>query len=357
MTDSFAARLDDLAQPPMVVAELSANHNGDRSRFFDLIRAAADSGAHAVKFQTYTADTMTLDIDGPDFQVSADHELWGSRRLYQLYEEAHTPWEWQEDGFSLAHDLGMKALSSPFDQAAVDFLASAGTDAYKIASLELLDHPLMEAASRTGKPVIVSTGTGALSEIASAVEVIKASGASHLTVLLCTSSYPARPQDSHLVTIPVWAQALGVTMGLSDHTLGIGVSIAATALGARFIERHFTLARSDGGPDAAFSLEPAELSQLVRESEVAWLARGTVRQGPTASEDESTRLRRSLYLAEDIRAGDLVTSRVVRAIRPGGGLSPTEMHKVIGRRFVGDAVAGTPMSWDLLAPRAISDES
>jgi pseudaminic acid synthase len=351
MDSSLASRIADSSQPPIVVAELSGNHNGNRGRFLDLIRAAAQAGADAVKFQTYTADTMTLPIDSPDFRVSDDHPLWPGARLYDLYEQAHTPWEWHAEGFALARSLGIDAFSSPFDRTATDFLEDFDPPMYKIASLEVTDLPLIRYVASKSRPVVLSVGTADFAEIAEAVQAARDGGASEIVVLQCTSSYPADPADANLRTIPTLREALGVYVGLSDHTVGVGVSIAAVALGARLIEKHFTLNRTDGGVDSAFSLEPTELRVLVDGVRDAHLALGTSRIQPPAAEAESKRLRRSLYVAADVRAGDIVDDVVVRAVRPGGGLKPGLMPDLIGRRFAVDAVAGTAMSWDLLSPR------
>ncbi|MDP4013856.1 MAG: pseudaminic acid synthase [Candidatus Nanopelagicales bacterium] len=351
MSEIGRRQTTETEDPPLIVAEISANHNGSKKCFLDLIRAAADSGADLVKFQTYTADTMTLPLDTPRFRISDDHGLWGGMRLYDLYEAAHTPWEWHAEGFELARSLGIDAFSSPFDKTAIDFLEQFGPFAYKIASMEISDLPLISYAAGLGKPIVISSGTAHTSEVARAVEVARSAGSRDITLLLCTSSYPASPEDANLVTLEAWREAFGVKTGLSDHTLGLGTSIAAVALGARLIERHVTISRAEGGFDSAFSLEPHELAQLVSECRDAWLALGSVRTGPTKSESESLRLRRSLNVAADVRAGDAVTDSVVRAVRPGGGLGPGSLADILGRRFAVDVSAGTPMSWDLLSPR------
>lgn len=343
--------IPDPETPPLVVAEISANHNGTEQRFLDLIRAAVDCGADLVKFQTYTADTLTLRVDRPEFRISAGHPLWGGMLLHDLYRAAHTPWEWHAAGFELAAELGVGAFSSPFDASAVDFLEQFDPVAYKIASLEIGDLPLIRRAAATGRPVVISAGTARTSELARAVEAAQDAGASQVALLLCTSSYPAPASEANLLTIPAWHSALGIPIGLSDHTRGIGVSIAAVALGARLIERHFTLDRSEGGFDAEFSLEPHELTQLVTEVRDAWSALGQVRTGPTKAESESQRLRRSLWVADDVAAGDVVTTGNVRSVRPAGGMDPAWLPELLGRCFASDVVAGTPMSWELLAPR------
>lgn len=349
MMRSLARQLSDSTLPPVVVAEISGNHNGDRDRFLDLIRAAADTGVDAVKFQTYTADTITLPVDSGAFRVSDDHPLWPGARLYDLYEQAHTPWEWHDEGFALARNLGIEAFSSPFDKTATDFLEQFDPPAFKIASLEIVDLPLISYVASKGRPVIISVGTANMTEVAAAVDAARVGGAAEIVVLQCTSSYPADPADANLLTIPMLAAELHVPVGLSDHTMGIGVSIAAVALGARMIEKHFTLSRADGGVDAAFSLEPAELTQLVSEARNAFLALGSPRVSAPEAEAESLRLRRSLYVAADVRRGDVITEANVRSVRPNGGLPPADIGSLVGRRFAADACVGTPMAWDLVA--------
>lgn len=336
------------AHRPVVIAEMSGNHNGDLGRALAIVDAIAASGAQALKLQTYRADTITIDVDTPAFRVSEGHDLWGGRNLYQLYEEAHTPWEWHEPIFDRARSLGLVPFSSPFDPTAVHLLETLGAEAYKIASLEVVDLPLIRLVAATGKPVIISTGTATLAEVDAAVRTCRDVGNEHVMVLGCTSSYPASPAETNLRRLPVLADALDVVIGLSDHTPGIGVAVAAVALGAAAIEKHVTLARSDGGIDSEFSLEPRELEQLVGESARAWQALGAPRFGPTASESESLRLRRSLYVVADAQAGDVVTPANVRSIRPAGGLPPSDMERVVGRAFTQDVRRGTPMTWDLV---------
>jgi len=333
---------------PFVVAEMSGNHGGDLGRALAIVDAIAESGAQAVKLQTYTADTITIDSDAPAFRVSQGHELWGGRTLHDLYDEAHTPWEWHPQIFERARDRGLIPFSSPFDGTAVDLLEDLGAPLYKIASLEIGDIALLRRVARTGKPVILSTGAATLAEVHRAVETVRAEGNRQVVVLACTSSYPADPRESNLRSIPVYADALGTLVGLSDHTPGIGASVAAVALGAVVIEKHVTLARADGGVDSAFSLEPDELGALVVETERAWQALGAVRLEPTPGEAESRRLRRSLYVVQDVAAGDIVTDTNVRSIRPAGGLEPSELEVVLGRRFTQSAAKGTPLTWDLV---------
>ncbi len=336
------------AYPPYVIAEMSGNHNGSLDRARDIVRMAAGAGAHAVKLQTYTADTITVDVDGPAFRISTGHELWGGKNLYQLYREAHTPWEWHEPIFTLARELGMDAFSSPFDPTAVDLLESLDVPCYKIASSEIVDLPLIRLAAATGKPVIISTGMASIAEIDAAVEAARSTGNDEIIVLICTTSYPAAPEDSHLRGLPLLAGTFGVVPGLSDHTLGIGAAIAAVALGACVLEKHVTLSRDDGGVDSAFSLEPADLAALVRESETAWRALGEARLGAREVEKDGLRFRRSLFVVADVRAGDRVTAQNVRSIRPAGGLAPDLFDVVAGREFRTAAAKGTALTWDLL---------
>jgi pseudaminic acid synthase len=332
---------------PLIVAEISGNHNGSLPRALDIVRAIADTGAHAVKIQTYTADTITLNVDSPAFRISDGHELWGSRKLYELYEEAHTPWGWHEPIFSLARDLGMIAFSTPFDETAVDFLESLDVPVYKIASLEIVDLPLITQVAQTGKPMIISVGTASIAEAAEAVAAAKAGGCTDITLLACTSSYPAQPDDANLLRMPAMAKIFGTKVGLSDHTMGLGVSVAAAALGASVIEKHVTLRRSDGGVDSAFSLEPAELAQLVEACDMAVRALGSADSWASSAENESLRLRPSLYVSADVKAGDIASPLNVRSVRPSGGLPPKEIDRVIGRPFIVNAGPGTPVSWDL----------
>jgi len=333
---------------PMIIAEMSGNHNGSLTRALDIVRAVADSGAQAVKLQTYTADTITLDVDTPAFRVSPGHPLWGDRTLYELYSEAYTPWEWHEPIFELARDLGIVAFSTPFDETAVDFLESLDVPMYKNASLEIVDLPLLRKIASTGKPVIVSIGTATLEEVSAAVDAVREGGGVDLTLLACTSNYPASPDDANLLKMPRLRELFGTKVGLSDHTMGIGVSVAAVALGATVIEKHVTLRRSDGGVDSAFSLEPDELRQLVEASDAAARALGSADVWATAAESESLRLRPSLYVALPVKAGDPVTSENVRSVRPSGGLPPADFDRALGRRFAADAAPGTPLSWELL---------
>jgi pseudaminic acid synthase len=330
----------------LFIAEVSANHLGSLERAKQIVTAAAKAGASAIKFQTYTADTMTLDIE--EFKVSDDHELWGGRRLHSLYREAHTPWEWHPELFELCRSLHVLPFSSPFDLSAIELLESLDAPMYKIASLETGDHRLIRAVAETGKPLIISTGATEWNEIEEIVDVVQGSGNKDLTLLVCTSSYPSDPLDAHLNRITTLRNHFGVKVGLSDHTLGIGVSIAAIALGATAIEKHLTLARADGGADGAFSLEPEEFALLVKEGTSAFRALGDPDWSMQNSEKESRRLRRSLYVVRDVKAGDVVSHENVRAIRPGGGCAPKLLEYLLGQHFIADFVAGTPMSPELI---------
>lgn len=333
---------------PIFVGEISANHLGDFERAKNLVQAVIDAGVHAVKFQTYTADTMTIDSDLPGFKISNDHKLWGGRKLHELYQEAHTPWSWHPELFEICRRNNVIPFSTPFDLTAVDFLESLNCPMYKISSMETGDHALIKRVAETGKPVIISTGATMWNEIEELVAVFEKTGNNDLTLLLCTSSYPADPIDVHLRRMQLLRDRFETKVGLSDHTLGIGVSVAAIALGASVIEKHVTLRRADGGADAAFSLEPEELRNLIFEGNAAHLALGSPVWNVQDSESESRRIRRSLYVVEDVKAGETVTSQNVRAIRPGGGALPKFLDSFIGGTFKIDAVAGTPMESSLL---------
>ncbi len=345
----IGSRQIGLGHRPYVVAEMSGNHNGNLDRALAIVDMVAGSGADALKIQTYTPDTMTLDIDDPRFRVSGGHDLWGGETLYALYQRAHTPYEWHEPIFARARQHGLTVFSAPFDPTAVDLLESLDAPAYKIASSELVDLPLIRLVAATGKPVIISTGMATISEIDAAVSAAREAGAEQIVVLACTAAYPAPAADSNLRRIPLLADLLGVPVGLSDHTEGIGAPLAAIGLGASLIEKHVTLTHDDGGVDAAFSLDATELAALVRESERAWSALGTTRIGPTAAEAEGLRARRSLCVVTDVTAGEVVTRDNVRAIRPAGGLPPDAIGTVLGRTFRTDAPIGTALAWDLLA--------
>jgi pseudaminic acid synthase len=331
-----------------VIAEISGNHNGSLDTALDIVSAVAKSGARYVKLQTYTADTITLPADGELFRVSNDHPLWGSKRLYDLYEDAHTPWEWHEPIFTHARSLGLIPFSTPFDETAVDFLEGLNVELYKIASLEIVDLPLIEMVAGTGKPMIMSTGTATLTEISEAVDAARGGGCKSLTLLLCTSSYPAKAEDSNLSRLELLSRMFNVEVGFSDHTLGVFSSVAAVALGAKVIEKHVTLRRADGGVDSAFSLEPHELRQLVEGVNEAELAIGRPDQWSTKAETESLRHRPSLYVTKNVSAGEAITSENVRSVRPSGGLQPKFIGLVLGKSFTRDAKMGDPVSWDLV---------
>ena len=331
--------------PPLVIAELSGNHKGSLDRALEIVDAVAAAGAHALKLQTYTADTMTLNIDAPGFTIEDHESLWTGRRLYDLYGEAHTPWEWHEPIFERARSHGMLAFSSPFDASAVDFLEGLDVPCYKIASFESTDLPLIRKAASTGKPMIISTGLASLAEIGQAVEAARSAGCEDLILLKCTSAYPAPPEDSNLRTIPHLRDAFGCEVGLSDHTLGIGTAVAAIALGATVIEKHVTSSRTDGGVDSAFSLEPDEVRMLVDETRRAWQGLGDIQYGPSPAETQSRVFRRSLYVTRDVAEGDVLTPDNVRAIRPGFGLSPAVLDQVLGLVVREPIPAGTPLNW------------
>jgi pseudaminic acid synthase len=333
---------------PLVIAEMSGNHNQSLDRALAIVDAAAAAGAHALKLQTYTADTMTLDLARGEFSVQDEQSLWSGKSLYKLYQEAYTPWEWHAPIFERARAHGMMAFSSPFDESAVDFLEKLGAPCYKIASFENTDLPLIRKVASTGKPMIISTGMASEAELDETVRAARAAGCRDLVLLKCTSTYPATPEDTNIITIPDMRARFGCDVGLSDHTMGIGVAVASIALGACVIEKHFTLRRADGGVDSAFSLEPAELKSLVEEIDRAWRALGAVRYGPTDKEKSSLAFRRSLYITQDLKAGDVLTKDNVRAIRPGLGLPPKHFDAVLGRRVRADTPRGTPLKLELL---------
>ncbi len=327
--------------PINYIAEISGNHSGSLDKAHSLVDAAADAGATAVKFQTYTPDTMTLNLES--FSVSQDHNLWGGRTLYSLYQQAMTPWEWHAELFDHCRTRGVIPFSSPFDPTAVEFLESLNAPIYKIASLETSDHQLIKLVGETGKPTIISTGATELEEIEELVSIFRATGNQDLTLLVCTSSYPADPRDANISRMELLRKKFDVKVGLSDHTLGIGTSIAAIALGATVIEKHITLNREHGGVDSAFSMEPLEFAQLVLEGKSATESLGKPSWSIQPSEKESRRLRRSLYIVEDVKAGDKLTSENVRAIRPGEGCPPKFLDQLLGKRFYTDARKGTPL--------------
>lgn len=346
---SIAGRPIGPDAPPFVIAEMSGNHNQSLDRALAIVDAAVASGAHALKIQTYTADSMTLDIGEGEFAIHDPKSLWNGRTLYELYKEAATPYGWHPPIFERCREKGLICFSTPFDAAAVDFLESLGAPAYKIASFENVDLPLIAKAASTGKPLIISTGMATVAEIDEAVRAARAAGGRDLVLLKCTSTYPATPANSNVRTIPHLRSLFGCEVGLSDHTMGAGVAVAAVALGATVVEKHFTLARADGGVDSTFSLEPAEMAALVTETQRAWEALGQVSYGPTAAEQKSLQFRRSLYVVADVPAGGKLCADNVRAIRPGSGLAPKYFDHVIGRTVARAVKRGTPVSWDLFA--------
>jgi len=336
------------AYPPFIVAELSGNHNQSLDCALELIDAAADSGVDAIKLQTYTADTITLDLSNKDFLVNKLGSVWHGRTFHSLYREAHTPWEWHPALAKKAEDRSLAWFSSPFDSTAVDFLETLEPLCYKIASPEIIDLPLISQCARTGKPLIISTGMATVAEIGEAVDTARRNGCKSLILLKCTTDYPARPEFSHLRTIPHMAEMFSCPCGLSDHTLGIGAAIAATALGAVMIEKHLTLRRSDGGVDSHFSLEPHEMMSLVKETKVAFAALGNVQYGTQEAEQASKQGRRSLYVTTDMKAGEVFSRSNVRSVRPGYGLQPKYLDVILGKRINKAVPLGTPVSWDLI---------
>lgn len=344
----IAGREYGAGRPPFIIAEMSGNHNQSLDRALAIVDAAAATGAHALKLQTYTPDTMTIDVADGEFSIRDPNSLWAGRSLYDLYAEAHTPWEWHGAIFDRAREHGMLAFSTPFDESAVDFLETLDAPCYKIASFENTDLPLIRRVAQTGKPMIISTGMATVAEIDEAVRTAREAGCEQLVLLKCTSTYPATPQNSNLATIPHMRELFGCHVGLSDHTMGTGAAVAAVALGAAVIEKHFTLSRADGGVDSTFSLEPDEMRALVVETERAALALGEVRYGATKAEEASKAFRRSLYITEDLRAGDVLTEANLRAIRPGLGLPPKFLELCLGRTVRTDVRRGTPLTWDIL---------
>lgn len=335
-------------QKPFIIAEMSGNHNQSLDRALAIVEAAAEAGAHALKLQTYTADTITLDVRSNEFEINDPESLWKGRNLHDLYSQAYTPWEWHRPIFERANALGMICFSSPFDETAVDFLETLNTPAYKIASFENNHLPLIKKAASTGKPLIISTGMATAEDLHDAVRTARQAGCRELVLLKCTSTYPADPSNTNIVTIPDMKEMFQCEIGLSDHTMGVGVAVAAVALGASVIEKHFTLSRTDGGVDSAFSMEPHEFKQLVTETERAWKSLGEVTYGPTEAEKKSLIFRRSLFVSEDMREGDIFTEKNIRCVRPGIGLAPKYIDGILGRKISRDAVKGTPLSWELI---------
>ncbi len=334
---------------PFVIAEMSGNHNQSLERALLIVEEAAKAGAHALKLQTYTPDTMTIDSEEGEFFISDPKSLWAGQSIYKLYQQAHTPWDWHKPIFDRARELGMMAFSSPFDETAVDFLETLDVPCYKIASFENVDLPLIRKVAATGKPMIISTGMATVAELHEAVSAARDAGCTSLTLLKCTSTYPATPLNSNLLTIPHMRDLFQCEIGISDHTMGLGAAVAAVALGATVIEKHFTLDRADGGVDSTFSLEPDEFKALVTETERAWQALGKVSYGPTAAETRAVTRRRSIYAVKDIAPGESFTKDNLRCIRPGHGLMPKHFDALIGRQAKQPIKRGTPMTWSVIA--------
>lgn len=345
---SIADRLIGQKYLPFIIAEMSGNHNQSLDRALEIVEAAAQAGAHAVKLQTYTADTITLDVRSGDFNVTDENSLWSGKNLHDLYKQAYTPWEWHAPIMKRAQALGMVCFSSPFDETAVDFLESLNVPAYKIASFENNHLPLIRKVAATGKPMIISTGMATVAELDEAVRTAQDAGCKDLVLLKCTSTYPASPENCNILTIPHLRKLFGCEVGLSDHTMGVGVSIAAVAHGASVIEKHFTISRADGGVDSAFSLEPDELRSLVVETERAWQSLGQVKYGPTDAEKKSLIFRRSLYIAQNMNEGDVFTAENLRIVRPGRGLHPRYYEAFLGKRARKNLKKGEPVEWTML---------
>ena len=348
MSISISGRQIGKNSPPFIIAEMSGNHNQSLSRALAIVESAATAGAHAIKLQTYTADTMTLKMRGGNFEINDPKSLWSGKNLHELYKLAYTPWEWHEPIMKRANELGLICFSSPFDETAVDFLDDLGVPAFKIASFENNHLPLIEKAASTGKPLIISTGMAKLGEIEQAVLTAQHAGCNEIILLKCTSTYPANPENTNILTIPHLKNLFDVEVGLSDHTMGVGVALGAVALGASVIEKHFTLSRADGGVDSTFSLEPKELNSLVVESERTWQSLGKIRYGPTKSEEKSLAFKRSIYISNDIKAGELFSQHNIKIVRPGDGASPSLYKDLIGKKARKDFKAGTPLSLENL---------
>lgn len=348
MSINIASRLIGRGHAPFVIAEMSGNHNQSLERALEIVEAAAKTGANALKIQTYTADTITLDVKDGDFFISDEKCPWKGNSLYNLYKIAHTPWEWHEPIMRRAKEVGIICFSTPFDYTSVDFLESLDVPAYKIASFENADLPLIRKVAATGKPMIISTGMATLAELDETVRTIRETGNEQFILLKCTSTYPATPENSNVLTIPHMRDLFQCEVGLSDHTMGVGVSVAAVAQGATVIEKHFTLNRDDGGVDSTFSLEPEEMKQLVIETERAWQSLGKIAYGPTEAEKPSMKFRRSLYIAEDMKAGDVLTPKNLRSVRPAMGLPPKYFEMMIGKKVNCDVSMGTPLSFEII---------
>ena len=337
-----------LIHKPFIIAEMSGNHNQSLERALEIVEAAAKTGVQAMKLQTYTADTITLDVKEGEFFIDDKDSLWKGKSLYELYEEAHTPWEWHEPIMERANDLGMLCFSTPFDDTAVDYLEDLDVPAYKIASFENTHLPLIKKVASTGKPMIISTGMASIAEMDEMVQTVRDAGCEQFILLKCTSTYPATPENSNVLTIPHMRKLFNCEVGLSDHTMGIGASVAAVAHGATVIEKHFTLNRADGGVDSAFSMEPEEMKQLVVETERAWQSLGKIKYGTSDVEKKSLIFRRSLYIAEDMKKGDELTEKNLRIVRPGNGLPPRYYDIVLGRRVNRNVKKGSTVSWGLI---------
>ena len=334
--------------PPFVIAEMSGNHNQSLDRALKIVRAAADAGVHALKLQTYTPDTMTLDLSSKDFIINDKESLWKGYTLYDLYKKAHTRWEWHKPIFEMARKLGLIVFSTPFDSTAVDFLEDLNVPCYKVASFENTDLPLIKKIAATGKPMIISTGMASIGELDETIQTARESGCNDIILLKCTSTYPATPENTNILTIPHLKQLFKCEVGISDHTMGIGVSIASVALGASVVEKHFTLNRDDGGVDSVFSLEPHEMRSLVLETEQAWHALGRVHYGPTKQEEKSLMFRRSIYITHDMKAGGKLSKENMRIIRPGYGLAPKYFDLLMGKSIKHDVKRGTPVEWGMI---------
>ncbi|MGE7766856.1 pseudaminic acid synthase [Peribacillus sp. NPDC096540] len=345
---NLAGRLVGSNHPPFIIAEMSGNHNQSLERALEIVEAAAKAGVHALKIQTYTADTMTLDIDNKDFKIDDKNSLWNKNNLYKLYQQAYTPWEWHKPIFERCRELGLIPFSTPFDETAVDFLEELNISMYKIASFENNDIPLIKKVASTGKPMIISTGMATLAELDETVRSARDAGCKNIILLKCTSTYPATPKNTNISMIPHMQELFGCQVGLSDHTMGIAVSVASVALGATIIEKHFTTSRADGGVDAAFSMEPSEMQALVVDTERAWQALGHITYGPTEEEQKSMKFRRSIYIVKDLKAGDVLTKENIRVIRPGYGLAPKYYEHLLGKKVDKAIKAGTPVDWSIL---------
>ncbi|NLU94403.1 pseudaminic acid synthase [Chitinophaga sp. Ak27] len=343
--DNFAIGANN---KPFIIAEMSGNHNQSLERALQIVKAAAAAGAHAIKLQTYTADTITIDHRGGLFEITDPKSLWNGKNLYELYQEAMTPYEWHKPIFEYARELGIICFSTPFDETAVDLLEELGAPCYKIASFENIHHPLLKKVAATSKPVIISSGASTLADIEESLKVLRENGCKNIVLLKCTSNYPATPENTNLRTIPHMREMFKCEVGLSDHTMGVGAAVGAVALGARVIEKHFCLSRAEGGVDSAFSLEPEEFKSLVIETERAFLALGEVQYGVQESEKKSLLHKRSIYVAKDIEKGEVFTTENIRVIRPGDGLHPRNYEKLLGRVAKDDLKKGTPLSWEIV---------